>query len=118
MSVNDLPADMRRAVKDTVSLLVNGRYDELESLTNGVRLSATELETGIREYGRRLVIPPPRAYANLDVSSRKRLGRKQWSVRFDLWTAEEGRSDLTIELTLTDDRAGSFILEIDDLHVL
>ena len=35
----------------------------------------------------------------------------------DLWTAEEGRSDLTLELTLTDSRGEIYQIEIDDIHV-
>jgi hypothetical protein len=41
-----------------------------------------------------------------------------WSVYLDLWTAEEGRSDLTLELTLRDSPAGIYSVELDDLHVL
>ena len=41
-----------------------------------------------------------------------------WSVVVPLWTREEGRSDLTAELTLTESSAGEIDLELDDLHVL
>jgi hypothetical protein len=41
---------------------------------------------------------------------------KRWSVRFDLWTADEGRSDLTLELTV--EETDPLKIELDDLHVL
>jgi hypothetical protein len=41
-----------------------------------------------------------------------------WSVRFDLWTVEEGRSDLSIEMTLIDRGDRDLAVEIDNVHVL
>jgi hypothetical protein len=42
---------------------------------------------------------------------------RTWAVALDLWTAEEGRSDLTLSATVT--AVGHNIdVEIDDLHVL
>jgi hypothetical protein len=40
-----------------------------------------------------------------------------WSVRANLWTKEEGRSDLTLELTIRQVE-NSYEVELDDLHVL
>jgi hypothetical protein len=40
-----------------------------------------------------------------------------WSVRCDLWTVEEGRSDLSLELTVVAAPLGPTI-EVDNLHVL
>jgi len=34
-----------------------------------------------------------------------------------LWTAEEGRSDLSLELTITESGNG-YLIEVDDIHVL
>ena len=39
-----------------------------------------------------------------------------WAVDVPLWTAEEGRSDLTLSLTVSESREG-VRLELDDLHV-
>ena len=41
----------------------------------------------------------------------------RWSVRMDLWTAEEGRSDLSLELTIIESGRG-YTVELDDIHVL
>ncbi len=43
-------------------------------------------------------------------------GVRQWAVAMPLWTKEEGRSDLRIELTIMD--ANPVVVEIDDIHVL
>ena len=40
----------------------------------------------------------------------------QWAIALPLWTSEEGRSDLTIELTLIAD-GESFRIELDNIHV-
>ena len=41
-----------------------------------------------------------------------------FSVVVDLWTAEEGRSDLTLELELVDRFEGAYDVMIQNLHVL
>ena len=43
---------------------------------------------------------------------------KSWSVNLPLWTEEEGRSDLTLEMRFTESEADTYSVEIDDLHVL
>jgi hypothetical protein len=75
-----------------------------------------------RDYGDwgdvELVVPPgePRDWSG-DVM--------QWetepgfsAVTVDMWTAEEGRSDLTVELELTTTVDGSTVTRFKDLHVL
>ena len=60
-----------------------------------------------------LVMPPdgPRTWS---VSGGRRTDGSVW-LDVDMWTAEEGRSDLTVQLEL-DPRAGT--VTIEDLHVL
>jgi len=41
-----------------------------------------------------------------------------WSVIVPLFSWEEGRSDLSLELTLRADGHGDFAVELDSLHVL
>ena len=41
-----------------------------------------------------------------------------WSVVVPLFTREEGRSDLSLELTVTELQEGSVGIQVDDLHVL
>jgi hypothetical protein len=44
-------------------------------------------------------------------------GGNKWSVVMPLWSEEEGRSDLSIELTIIK-YGNNFVFEIDDLHIL
>lgn len=48
----------RQAVREIVQLLAEGRYAEVESLTNGIRLKADNISEAIHDYGRQLVLPP------------------------------------------------------------
>jgi hypothetical protein len=43
---------------------------------------------------------------------------KCWSVNLPLWTKEEGRSDLTLQMHFTESDGALYAVEIDDLHVL
>ena len=104
-------------VRDVLTQLAAARYAELELLTGGVRLSASELANAIREYGRR-VVPPPDAALSLDVVPITGSDPASWSVNVPIWTAEEGVSDLTLELTVRAGPSGAYDVEIDDLHVL
>lgn len=45
-------------VKHIYSLLQSQQYDAVEKLTNGIRLSAAEIEVAISDYGYRLAPYP------------------------------------------------------------
>ena len=109
---------MKAAVRQVISMLVRGDYEALERLTNGVRLTAAEMAEGVRDYGGSLILPPDDAFDNLDVVKVEGAQPREWSVNVDLWTAEEGRSDLTLELTLRESGKEIFDVEIDNIHVL
>jgi hypothetical protein len=98
--------------------LVAGDYAAIERSTLGVRLSASLMQQAIAEYGRTLAMPPPSALDQLDVVEIDGSRPKAWSVRVDLWTVEEGRSDLSLECTLIDRPGDLLAAEIDNLHVL
>ena len=98
-----------------LKLLVEKDYQELEKHSKGIRLSAQDIERTIKEYNCQLIIPPPDGYELMDVIEVR--GDEKWSIVMPLWSQEEGRSDLSIELTLIKD-GDSFKFEIDDLHVL
>lgn len=101
-----------------VNLLVQGKYDALEALSEGNRLSAEELRQAVTDYGHRLVMPPIDSLNYPDVVTIRNSNPVKWSVNLNLWTIEEGRSDLTLELTLTDSPDDLYLVEVDDLHVL
>ena len=97
--------------------LVGGKYSKLEELSQGIRLTASQMQFAVDSYGRTLVLPPEGFSARSVVAIDNALPRK-WSVYVDLWTKEEGRSDLTLELTVIESEGELFSVEIDDIHVL
>lgn len=104
-------------VERIVQLLAERKFGQIESLTRGVRLSAQEMETALDEYGRTLVRLPRNAFKLMDIIPHHSEKASSWSVIMPLWTAEEGRSDLSLELTLI--RQGDDVsIELDDIHVL
>jgi hypothetical protein len=106
------------AVKLSIGLLVESKYDELEAVTNRERLSSEQIESAIVEYGRQLIPPPIGAYSE-HIDSVQVVGAlvPTWSIRMPLWTKEEGRSDLTVELTIAQE-ADAYRIELDGIHVL
>jgi hypothetical protein len=104
-------------VKGVLELLVAGKYAEMEALTHGVRLKAGAIAQSLAEYGARLVMPPEEGFVLMDVVEVKNAEPRRWSIAMPLWTAEEGRSDLTLEMTLIKSGSG-FTIQLDDLHVL
>jgi hypothetical protein len=103
--------------REIVGCLARNECDLLVRRCAKSRLTASDLRAAIRDYGRTLVSPPPDAYQRLDAVQVQDAMVPTWSVRVPLWTEEEGRSDLTLELTITlgSERPS---IELDDLHVL
>ena|SRR5687768_531567 len=100
-----------------MELLARGDYLAVELLTQGERLSVGEIAEAITSYGRTVVVPPPGAFRNLDIVEVTGASPRTWSVNVPLWTAEEGRSDLTAEFTIKSD-GEDVTVELDDIHVL
>jgi hypothetical protein len=109
--------ELERSVRQVVDHLVAGRYSDLEVLTKGRRLSAKDMARTINDYGRTLALPPKEAFEIIDIVRVLGTEVPQWSITMPLWTCEEGRSDLSLELTLTA-QSGGYEIELDDIHVL
>jgi len=114
---SNMSEQSRQPIRSVIDHLVAGKFTELEMLTKGQRLSAPEIARAISVYGRRLVVPPDDAFKLMDVVEVRNFKPPQWSVNMPLWTEEEGRSDLSIGVTLISDGEG-FKIELDDIHVL
>jgi hypothetical protein len=98
-------------------LISQFNYDGVEKLSNGIRLNAEQIRDAIKEYGR-TVLPFPQAELKLvDVIEVINSMPKKWSVVVPFWTQEEGRSDLSLELTCIDEE-GNLRVEVDNIHVL
>lgn len=107
-----------RRVQQIVKLLAEKEYEALARASKGIRISADEIRGAIEAYDGHIVMPPQVTYALCDVIEIELPGPRQWSVNFDLWTEEEGRSDLTLELTVVENGMAELDFEIDGIHVL
>jgi hypothetical protein len=112
-----MDAKLDSIVHQIVELLVAGRYAEIAILTNNQRLDGEAIQRAVRDYGRKLVMPPSDPFNLLDVIQVEDAAPPCWSVRMPLWTVEEGRSDLSLELTITEN-GSDYTVELDDIHVL
>ena len=104
-------------VRSVIEQLSRGEYPSIVTHSKSSRLSADNLRQIIDDYGRTLVVPPADAFVNLDAVFVRDAECPTCSIRMPLWTNEEGRSDLTLELTIIWD-GYHWKVGLDDLHVL
>ena len=109
---------LHSTVKHLCDLLASHRYEDLESVSNGIRLKATEIKTAIEDYGKTIISLPIQGYSDIDIIKIENHKSNQWSVNVPVYTKEEGKSDLTLELTLKESPSDLYSVEIDGLHVL
>lgn len=106
------------AIRIIIGLLVEGSYDVVEAMTRSRRLSSNTLRSIIKTYGQTLVMTPDENIRAIDVVTVTGSSPVELLAAVDLWTEQDGRSDLTLELRLTDLYSGAYDIEIMDLHVL
>jgi hypothetical protein len=105
------------AVRVIVDLLVRGQYETVERMTRARRLGADQLAAAISSYGRQLVEPGPSWWDSVTITPIDAADRPEFHVAAPLWTVEEGRSDLTLELRLVEAASQVYESEVLDLHV-
>lgn len=109
---------IEKTIRLVIELLVNGEYEKLAEITGNSRLSADDIRECVKQYPGTLIMPPDRTFNDLDVIETTKPPPTEWSVRFDLWTREEGLSDLSLEMALTDCDDEFLIIRLDNIHVL
>jgi len=109
---------MRDTVHRLVEMLVAGDYHGVAEATHGRRFTAEQLRQAVKEYGRELRMPPRAVFDDLDLNEIEGAHPRAWWGLVDLWSVEEGRSDLTLEIRLTAAGGKLYDIEIDNLHVL
>lgn len=112
-----IPKKLIPALKDVVHELVVGNFAKLEADGRAGRLSAEDLRQVLEDYGRTFVDLPDEAFEVGGGAVPLANENETWGVDLDLWTKEEGQSDLTLTMTVRDTDKG-IVIEIDDLHVL
>lgn len=101
-----------------VDLLVRRHYDTIEKLTAGRRLSGQEMRSAVESYGRELVRPGDGWWDTVEITPVQASDPPAFHVAAPLWTREEGRSDLTLELRLLQAPNETYDTEVLDIHVL
>jgi hypothetical protein len=111
-----LTREGRSAIKRLVDDLVRGDFAAVAADGRIGRLTLEELKLAVAQYGRTLTRLPEEALDAADIYlTAGSPGRAV--VEVDLWTVEEGRSDLTLSVILQERSDGTSI-SIEDLHVL
>ena len=109
---------LEATVRRVIEMLVACDYVGLERLNQGEPLHASELERAVRDYGARVVMPAVSLTDCIDWIAIDESDPQEWSVDVIVWCEGEGRSDLTLQLTLADTSSAQYAVTIDDLHVL
>lgn len=105
------------AVKNVSDMLARQEYGQVEQLTRGRRVSAVDLERVVGEYGKTLVPLPAEALEDLDIYPVTDSNPPTFHVDVDLWTREEGRSDLTLTLELVESHDEGYDTAVLDLRM-
>ena len=109
------PNELSLVAKHVMKLLVERRFDELETATNATRLSADDIEGAVDDIGVALVMPPEPSWRDLRVTA-VRNWPGAFALELQLWTAN-GRTPHTVELTVHT-KDGTPVIELDDIIVV
>lgn len=126
MSESPIPLSLRPALSEVVDRLVAGDYEGLKH-DRIDPYADRDLGLWIREYGRApgsdepgratLVPLPEEAWDWAEVVFEDSGPPRVWGVVLDLWTLEEGHSDLSMEAEVTATSGGLRVV-VSDIHVL
>jgi hypothetical protein len=108
---------VQAAIQAVVELLVKKDYETLE-LAAMAPERRVDLSRAVDEYGRTLIAPETSWWPTVTLTPVNEDAGGGLHVAAPLWTAEEGRSDLSLEARLTPDDRDRYRIEILDLHVL
>lgn len=107
-----------KTVLRLVNLLVDKKYSEIADWSKKKRLTEKEIKEAIDEYGQMIIFPPANFLNEIDVIEIATSKSKKWSVVFPLWTTEDGKSDLSVEITVIDSSNQYYDIEVDNIHTL
>ena len=106
------------AIQRIVVLIAERQYEEAVQFCRGSRLNAEDIKGAVVTYGR-TIVPLPQTARSLTSSIRiSKAVPPRWSVVVPLFTIEEDRSDLSLELTISEPEPGCPTIQLDGLHVL
>lgn len=106
--------DLKKVIAVLVADIVEGRHASIAADGRIGRLTEDELRAAVRQYGKTLLPLPDEAFEVAEVYD---VDVNVVEVDIPMWTAEEGRSDLTLCVEALRSDAGHKLL-LTDLHVL
>lgn len=98
--------------------IVDRKFEALFRIAPESRVKITDFRNALSDYGGTVVMPPEPIETLLNVIEVRNSKPVSWSIQLPMWTREEGRSDLTLEMQFTESKSEFYEVEIDDLHVL
>ena len=113
-----IAAKAKRTTEAVLQHVVSGDIDGLFRLAPTSRISAEEVRSVIASYPHRPIFPSVPVEDLIDVVEVRGASPKSWSVNLPLWTKEEGRSDLVVQMHFIDSSTEIYSVELDDIHVL
>jgi hypothetical protein len=105
-------------IRTIVDCLAVEDYEGALETAPTTRMSAQNLADSIKDYGARIVPIPEHGLRQLEMTRVETAEISTWHVSVPIWTVEEGRSDLTLELWVKHLGHGLYGAEMLDLHVL
>jgi len=85
-----------------ITLAAEGRYEEIVRITKGRHYAPDDVEFALSEseYPYRPIVPPPDHFLHFRYDPVGEEDSKIWIAGYPLCTAEEGRSDLEVRVTI------------------
>ena len=102
-------------INELVSDLAQGKFDLIAKSNRNGRVNMHDVTRVIEEYGCTLIPLPEHGYDIIQLYPVR--DKSETDMYIPLWTKEEGRSDLTLSVTVSE-RDGELEIGIDDLRVL
>lgn len=109
-------SQVRSIVIDMLVLLADGDYESIMERCGYSLLDNEDLRMAVADYGRK-VVAPPADYAFMRACELRARAVPTWHVEADVWTEEDGRSDLTLEMMIEFEPSGP-VIGINNLHAL
>lgn len=104
-------------VREIIALLAGQQYQELERFVPGAKMRAEDIARVIQDYGKTVVPCPEPIEDVIDIVEVTGSARPTWSVVVPVYTQDEGRSDLSVELTITELEDGTYMVALENIHV-
>lgn len=102
-----------------MQLLLDGKYEDVEKLSNGVRYPAIELKQVIESHYEVLAMPPKEEFSELSIIKIETSSNCDVCVLVvDFLNERNERSDMSLECTFKKINDGNLVVQIDNLHVM